>query len=36
MVGMDDEQTAKRVHVQRIGFERLIRHGEAHAQESST
>lgn len=33
VVGMDDEQTAKRVHIQRIGFERLIRHGEAHAQE---
>ena len=36
VVGMDDEQSAKRVHVQRIGFERLIRHGEAHDRKSST
>ena len=33
MVGMDDEQSAKRVHIQRIGVERLVRNGEAHAQE---
>ena len=33
MVGVDDEQTSKRVHIERIGFELLIRHGEAHAQE---
>ncbi len=33
MVGVDDQQTAERVHVQRIGFERLVRHREAHAKE---
>ena len=33
MVGMDDEQTAERVHVQRVGIEPLVWHGEAHAQE---
>ena len=33
MVGMDDEQTAERVHVQRVGIEPLVWRGEAHAQE---
>ncbi len=32
MIGMDDQQSAERVHVQRIGIERLVRHREAHAQ----
>lgn len=33
MVGVDDEQSAERVDVQGVRFERLVWHGEAHAQE---
>ena len=33
MVGVDDEQTAERMHIQRIGFEAFVGHREAHANE---
>ena len=33
MIGMNDQQASERMHVQRVGIERLVRHRKAHAQE---
>ena len=33
MVGMNNQQTTQSMHIQRVGFKRLVRHSEAHAQE---
>ena len=33
MIGVNNQQTAQSMHIQRVRFERLVRHSEAHAQE---